>query len=136
MRKRILFAAALGASATAFIAAVPAEAQRYYFRNWQTIGFTSVDRGVDRDTIRVRGDARFRAVRLCVFNAPLVMRDFDIRFANGGHQDVRVRQRMAAATCTRVVDLRGRARDIRSVRLTYSPIRRGWTRPLVRVQAR
>ena len=136
MRKGILFAAAVGATATAFVAAVPAEAQRYYFRNWQTIGFTTVDRGVDRDTIRVRGDARFRSVRLCVFNAPLVMRDFDIRFANGRGQDVNVRQRFAAGTCSRVVDLRGRGRDIRSIRLTYSPIRRGWTRPLVRVQAR
>jgi hypothetical protein len=64
------------------------------------------------------------------------MRDFDIRFANGGSQDVRVRQRIAPGTCTRVIDLRGRARDIRSIRLTYSQIRRGWTRPLVRVQAR
>lgn len=135
MRKAIPFAAAVAASAAAFVA-VPAEAQRYYFRNWQTIGFTTVDRGVDRDTVRVRGDARFRAVRLCVFNAPLVMRDFDIRFANGGSQDVRVRQRIAPGTCTRVIDLRGRARDIRSIRLTYSQIRRGWTRPLVRVQAR
>ena len=47
-----------------------------------------------------------------------------------------VRQRMAAGTCSRVIDLRGRGRDIRSIRLTYSPIRRGWTRPPVRVQAR
>jgi hypothetical protein len=122
--------------ATAFVATAPADAQRYYFRNWQTIGFTTVDRGVDRDTIRVRGDARFRAVRLCVYNNPLVMRDFDVRFANGRGQDVRVRARINRGTCTRAVDLRGRGRDIRSIRLTYSPIRRGWARPLVRVQAR
>jgi hypothetical protein len=64
------------------------------------------------------------------------MRDFDVRFENGRHQDVRVRQRIAAGTCTRNIDLAGNRRDIETVRLIYSPIRRGWTRPLVRVQAR
>ncbi len=128
---------ALGASALGlFVAASPANAQRYFFSNWRTIGYETVDSGVDRDTIRVRGDARFRAVRVCVFNAPLVMRDLDIRYANGRSQDVRVRQRIRAGTCTRNIDLAGNRRDIRSVRLTYSPIRRGFARPQVRVQAR
>jgi hypothetical protein len=136
MKPLLMSALGAGAVATVLLAATPADAQRYHFRYWRTIGFTTVDRGVDRDTIRVRGDARFRAVRLCVFNAPLRMRDIDIRFANGRSQDVRVRARFAPGTCSRVVDLRGRGRDIRSIRMTYSPIRRGWTRPLVRVQAR
>ena len=135
MRKRILFAA-LGASATAFITAVPAEAQRYYFRNWQTVGFTTVDRGVDRDTIRVRGDARFRAIRLCVYYAPLVMRDFDVRFSNGTRQDVNTRVALPAGRCTRPIDLKGNRRDIASVRLRYEPFRRGYARPVVRVQVR
>ena len=127
---------AIGAGAVAIAAAVPADAQRYYFNSWRTIGYKTVDGRVDRDRIHVRGDRRFRAVRLCVFNAPLVMRDFDIRYDNGRGQDVRVRQRMRAGTCTRVIDLTGRRRDIRYIELTYSPIRRGFTRPIVRVQAR
>ncbi|HEX6604880.1 MAG TPA: hypothetical protein VF027_08385 [Sphingomicrobium sp.] len=127
---------AIGAGAVAIAAAVPADAQRYYFNSWRTIGYKTVDGRVDRDRIHVRGDRRFRAVRLCVFNAPLVMRDFDIRYDNGRGQDVRVRQRMRAGTCTRVIDLAGRRRDIRYIELTYSPIRRGFTRPIVRVQAR
>jgi len=44
--------------------------------------------------------------------------------------------RIGAGTCTRNIDLTGNRRDIETVRLKYSPIRRGWTRPLVRVQAR
>jgi hypothetical protein len=71
-----------------------------------------------------------------VFNAPLRMRDFDIRFDNGQRQDVRVRERIGAGRCTRNVDLNGRVRDVDWVRLKYEPIRRGWTRPLVRLQAR
>jgi hypothetical protein len=126
----------LGAGAVLALSAAPADAQRYYFHSWRTIGFTTVSSGVDRDRINVRGDARFRSVRLCVFNGPLVMHDFRIRFANGGRQDVNVRQRFNAGTCSRVVDLRGRGRDIRSIELTYSPIPRGFGRPIVRVQAR
>jgi hypothetical protein len=135
-RIAVISVAGLSAAAAVLLAAAPAEAQRYYFPNWRTIGVETVSPGVDRDTIHVRGDRRFRAVRLCVYNAPLVMHDFDVRFANGRHQNVNVRQRFGAGTCSRIVDLRGRGRDIRSVNLTYSPIRRGFTRPIVRVQAR
>jgi hypothetical protein len=124
------------AGAAVAVSAVPAEAQRYFFSNWRTIGFTTVSSGIDRDRINVRGDARFRAMRLCVFSAPLVMHDVDIRYANGGHQDVNVRQRIRAGTCTRAVDLRGNRRDMRSITLTYSAVRRGFARPIVRVQAR
>ncbi len=80
--------------------------------------------------------ARYHQLRLCVFNAPLTMRDFDVRYRNGGHQDIAVRQTLRAGTCTRNVDLAGNRRDVTAVRLKYSAIRRGFGRPIVRVQAR
>ena len=126
---------ALGAAGVA-VAATPASAQRWRPGTWHTVGYKTVSGGVDTDRITVQGRQTFRQVRLCVFNAPLVMRDFDVRYANGGHQDVRVRQRIGAGTCTRNIDLNGQRRDISTIRLQYSPIRRGFTRPLVRVQAR
>jgi hypothetical protein len=133
---RLAILTAIGAGAMAIAASAPADAQRYFFNSWRTIGFKTVNGRVDRDRINVRGDARFRAVRLCVFNAPLVMRDFDIRYDNGRRQDVSVRQTIRAGTCTRNIDLAGNRRDIRYIDLTYSPIRRGFSRPIVRVQAR
>jgi hypothetical protein len=133
---KLAFLTAIGAGAIAFAASAPADAQRYFFRNWQTIGYKTVSGGIDRDRISVRGDRRYRAVRLCVFNAPLVMRDFDIRYDNGRRQDVGVRQRIRAGTCTRAIDLAGGRRDIRYIELTYSPIARRYARPIVRVQAR
>jgi hypothetical protein len=69
-------------------------------------------------------------------NAPLRLRDFDIRFANGGRQDVDTRAVLKAGTCTRAVDLKGNRRDIASVRLRYQPIDRAAMRPIVRVQVR
>jgi hypothetical protein len=67
-------------------------------------------------------------------NAPLRLRDFDIRFANGGRQDVNTRAVLPAGRCTRAIDLRGNSRDIDSVRLRYEPMRRSVARPVVRVR--
>ena len=124
-----------GTAAFAFAAAAPADAQRWRPNAWRTIAYTHVN-GRDTDTIRLPGTARYRQMRLCVYGAPLHMRDVDVRFANGGHQDIGVRQRMRPGTCSRNVDLRGRYRDVRLIRLQYAPLTRGWARPTVRVQVR
>ena len=121
------------AATAATLVATPAVAQNW---NWRTIAFKTVSGGVDNDRIDVRGNTRFRELRLCVFNAPLRMRDFDVRFENNQRQDVRVRDTIRAGTCTRNIDLTGNRRDIETIRLRYSPIYRGSARPIVRVQAR
>ena len=132
MRELLLFTA-VGVSTLAVLAATPVSAQS---GNWRTVAFKTVNGGTDVDRINVPGGRRWHQVRLCVFNAPLRMRDFDIRFDNGQRQDVRVRQRIAAGRCTRNVDLNGRVRDIDWIRLKYERIARGYARPVVRVQVR
>jgi hypothetical protein len=138
MMKRTLILG-LAATAATLTSAVPAAAQqwRHDERGWRTIGHTRVD-GRDSDTIRLPGFTRQRAVRLCALNAPLRLRDFDIRFANGGRQDVKTRAVLPAGRCTRAVDLRGNRRDIEAVRLRYEPILHAGPRyrPIVRVQVR
>jgi hypothetical protein len=128
----------LGAAALATLATTPATGQRW--RNngrniWRTVGYTQVN-GRDTDTIRVRGTARYRQLRICVYGGPINMRGVDVWFRNGGHQDIGTRSLMRAGSCTRNVDLRGRRRDVSFVRLSYTPLARGWTRPVVRVQVR
>ena len=134
--KRTLLVAAAGTAAT-LVAISPAAAQngRWNDRGWQTVGYTRVD-GRDSDTIAVRGSSRQREIRLCAINQPLHLRDFDVRFANGGRQDVNTRDVLRPGTCTRAVDLKGNRRDITAVRLRYEPIQRSWQRPVVRVQVR
>jgi hypothetical protein len=128
--RRILIFATVAAAMTA----VPASAQQW--GAWRTIAFKTVNGGTDVDRINVPGGRRWHQVRLCVFNAPLRMRDFDIRFDNGQRQDVSVRQRIAAGTCTRNIDLVGNRRDIDWIRLRYERISRNYSRPVVRVQTR
>jgi hypothetical protein len=133
---RTLILATAGLAAT-LVAVAPAAAQQWRWneRGWRTIGYARVD-GRDSDRINLPGFTRQRAIRLCSMNAPLRLRDFDIRFANGGRQDVNTRAVLPAGRCTRAVDLRGARRDIASVRLRYEPIRRSAYRPVVRVQVR
>ena len=133
---RTLILALAGAAATIAVTA-PAAAQqwRYNERGWRTIGYSRVD-GRDRDTINLPGITRQRAIRICSLNAPLRLRDFDVRFANGGNQDVNTRAVLPAGRCTRAIDLRGNRRDVTAVRLSYEPILRNAPRPIVRVQVR
>jgi hypothetical protein len=104
---------------------------------WDTIGTRDVGWNNDRDTIPVRGAARYRQIRLCAFGGPVHMMDLDVRFANGGHQDVNVRSLIRAGSCTRNIDLNGQDRNMTSISVLYERARIRWRRnPQVRVQAR
>lgn len=127
-------AATLAALASISLAAT-ADA-RHHQGGWQVVGFKTVGLGTDRDVIRLRGDTRYRQVRLCSYNRPIRMRDFVVTFANGGRQDVQVRNRINAGTCTRAIDLTGQARNIDTIELTYERIDRRLGAPLIRVSAR
>ena len=135
MKPTFILASAMAAAA--FVAAAPAGAQewRWNEHGWRTVGYKTVN-GRDTDTIYLPGRSTQRAIRVCSLNAPLHLRDFDIRFANGGHQDVNTRALLPAGRCTRAVDLKGNRRDIAAVRLKYEPVARMAHRPLVRVQVR
>ncbi len=135
MNKRLILAAAT--LATGLAAASPAAAQQWRWNegNWRTIASERVD-GRDTDTVRLPGVTRQREIRVCAIGAPLRLRDFDIRFANGGRQDVNTRAVLNAGTCTRAVDLRGNRRDVEAIRLRYEPVAYRANRPVVRIQVR
>jgi hypothetical protein len=88
---------------------------------WEQIGSKKVDFAELRDTIRVTGKKRHRRLRLCVERRAVSMRDFDVVFANGSRQDIRIRRLIRPGTCTRAVDLVGKSRDIARIILKYDP---------------
>ena len=102
---------------------------------WRTVGYTTVSRGADRDTIRLRGNLRDRQIRVCAFNRAINFTRLTVRFQNGGAQELPVRRVLNAGTCTPAQDLRGRRRNIAAVDMVYSRFARG-TLPIIRVQAR
>jgi hypothetical protein len=128
----------MGGMVAALGLAVSASAQNdrhWNAHGWRTIAYKTVN-GRDTDTIYAPGQSRQSAVRLCAINAPINLIDFDIRFANGGHQDVPTRALIQGGSCTRAIDLRGNRRDISMIRLRYQPVARNLRRPLIRVQVR
>lgn len=86
---------------------------------WTQIGARDVRDRTERDTIVVEGPRQFERIRLCVYRQPVHFIDVDVRFANGGNQDVSVRQRINPGECTRAIDLNGDDRNIASVSMVY-----------------
>lgn len=86
---------------------------------WELVGARDVSFRTEQDTIFVRGNDRTRQIMICVYRQPVRMLDVDVRFANGGNQDVAVRNVIGAGQCTRAIDLRGHRRNVKAITLTY-----------------
>jgi hypothetical protein len=89
---------------------------------WEEIGYQQADMVLDRDIVKVRGADWHKSIRLCVEQRPLRLRDLDVKFANGGKQDVQVRQLIGAGSCTRAINLRGNRRNIREIVMLYDKL--------------
>lgn len=124
----------LSAVALAATIITPADAQRR--SAWETIGTRAIDGGIDRETIPVRGRERFREVRFCAQRRPLRILGANADFRNGGTQDLNATAILSAGECSRPIDLRGRARDITAIRMTYAKFRVFSRAAVIRVQAR
>lgn len=127
IRKAMVIGAAL-----AWVAPAAAVAQN---DGWTVIGFASVGKRGDTDVITVSDRRKFGAVRLCVFNRPIQMNNFDVTFGNGHRQNLVVRDTIRAGGCTRAIDLKGNRRHVESVLMRYRRLP-GDGAPLVRIQAR
>jgi hypothetical protein len=86
---------------------------------WVELAQRNVADRTDHDTIVLPGGRMFNHIRLCVYRQPVHFIDVDVYFRNGGHQDVRVAERINAGRCTRAIDLEGGQRDIDHIALVY-----------------
>lgn len=96
---------------------------------WEQIGYQQADGKRDRDEVTVSGNDRHKQIRICVENSPVRILDLNVRFANGGKQDVRVRNRFAPGSCSRAIDLQGKRRNINKIVVLYTD--KGGDRPAV-----
>lgn len=87
---------------------------------WDLLGTRTVDFGLDHDEIAVTGwEGKFDAIKLKVLRAPLNMHKVVVHFANGGTQDVELKNNFKAGGESRVIDLTGDDRVIRKVSFWY-----------------
>ena len=96
------------------------------------LGNTRVDGARDHDTINVGGAASgaFRAIQLRVTGGAIRFDRLVVRYGNGTQEEIPIRNRIAAGSRTRIIDLPGERRIIRFVDLWYGKER--WaTRPRV-----
>lgn len=90
----------------------------------------------DVDIISVPGPALFGEVRFCVVNRAVHFGDVDVRFANGGSQDLNVRHIVRAGHCTGWFNLRGPVRNIDEIRFRYQTIVNAGPQALVTAHGR
>ncbi|HSF95282.1 MAG TPA: hypothetical protein VLA52_09675 [Thermohalobaculum sp.] len=91
--------------------------------DWEFLGSRSVRLAGDVDVIPVgASEGKFKSVQLRVKDNGIFMEDMRITFSNGDQKDVRLRTHIAEGERTRRIDLPGKARRIRSVRLIYRSV--------------
>lgn len=106
----VTLVASLSLAANAF--ATPAGA-------WTLLGVREVTDRVENDAIVLPGPRDFRQIKICVKRNPVEFHDVDVYFANGGHQDIAMREVVPAGGCTRNIDLVGGDRNITRIEFRY-----------------
>jgi hypothetical protein len=97
---------------------------------WVLLGQTTVDGQRDRDRISIgRAEGRFRSIQLRVTGGPVEFYRVVVNFANGGSEEVEVRENIRPGGQTRAIDLKGTDRTINSVDFLYG---KGTWRPGIR----
>lgn len=100
---------------------------------WQYLGEAHVDGQRDHDSISVDDQGAFRGLQIEVRDAPIEFQRVIVHFENGGDHEVAVRDRVRPGQRTRVIDLPGDRRRIRSVELWYGKARYNSRRPTLRL---
>lgn len=108
-----------------------------YAKGWEYLGEAHVDGNVDHDKIKVgKKEGRFHSLQIRVDRAPIEFRHIVVHYANGGNEEVQVRQKIRAGGVSRDIDLRGGDRAIESVEFWYEKANYGSTRPRLRLYGR
>jgi hypothetical protein len=97
-----------------------ASADRWDSKGWVKLGEREVDRKVDRDRIAVgRQEGKFTKLTIAVEDSDLELLDFVITFANNQKFDPKVKHFFKEGARTRVIDLPGDERMIKTIDLKY-----------------
>jgi len=101
---------------------------------WDYLGESNVDGHADHDTIKVGVTAGlYRAIQLKVSGGPVEFAKVIVHYGNGQSEPLEVRERIPAGGKTRVIDLPGERRVIKSVEFFYAKADRISMRPRVRL---
>jgi hypothetical protein len=118
MRLRTIAAAVVLVALAATL--LPAAAFAARPGRWELIGARAVSDRVETDSIAVtRAKGTFTALQFRVERRAVQFRSMKIHFANGDTQDVELRDVVPAGGHSRVIDVQGGDRIVRSVEFRY-----------------
>ena len=88
-------------------------------RGWELLGVRTVTDKVDHDSIAAVGQGTFRRLKITVQGRAVQFRAVKVHFANGDVQHVELRNVIPAGGESRVIDIEGRDRVVRSIEFHY-----------------
>ena len=89
---------------------------------WHKLGQVRASFSLDKDQIMVDGVDRFTSIRLKATDAPIEIFDIEVHYVDGEREEIGVQQKLDKGESTRVIDLKGVARNIKKVVLIYKSI--------------
>ena len=108
------------------------DGRRGYEGRWDMLGQSHVDGKNDHDRIVVNRRESYRALQFGIKGGGIEFQRVLVHFENGEDADLQLRHRIEDRGKTRVIDLPGNRRRIRSIEFWYS--KEGWrSRPYVNV---
>lgn len=122
---------------TAIVAATLMDTSAAYAATWEKLGERTVRLVRDYDVIPVallRGD--FRRIRLRVRENGIFIDELVVVYANGNRDHIPMQYHIPKNGESRIIDLRGGERHIRSIQLYYRSVRNSKGRAVVQVYGR
>jgi hypothetical protein len=105
-----------------------------FAQRWSYLGEANVDGAVDHDNIVVTAErGEFRAIQIRVEKAPIEFERVIVHYGEGDSEPIFIRSRIPAGGHTRIIDLPGNRRIIKSVELWYARASGSPRRPKVRL---
>jgi hypothetical protein len=90
---------------------------------WHKISETTVGFKTEKDEIVVMGADKFKALKFKVTEGAIDLQDLEVHYSEGDKEDIQVRTPILEGGESRVIDLKGYARDLKKVVFVYRTIK-------------
>lgn len=90
---------------------------------WHKISETTVDFQKEKDEILVLGKDRFKSLKFKVTEGAIELYDLEVHYSEGDQEDIQVRTPLAEGAESRVIDLKGKSRELKKVVFIYHTIK-------------
>jgi hypothetical protein len=86
---------------------------------WEDLGSKEVTDRAESDVFHLSTEGQFRSLRFRVTRAPVRFYRMEVTYGNGQKDTIEIRSLVRAGRSSRVIDLQGRDRFLRSVKFWY-----------------